>query len=159
MRNMEKKTAEYLLIGSIPGISDVGGDWVILGLARGNRLSSSFRKGYYENVVKTLRVTGSEKLHRSKSTENSRVILALTSLGYYALVAYIRYLDGVTALFDMKKFSFETGPDTTGKDSQGRGIRKFLRREKPVLHCLLCICSCFQGERNMRFSPEKGKET
>lgn len=121
VRNMEKKTAEYLLIGSIPGISDVGGDWVILGLARGNRLSSSFRKGYYENVVKTLRVTGSEKLHRSKSTENSRVILALTSLGYYALVAYIRYLDGVTALFDMKKLSFETGPDTTGKDSQGSG--------------------------------------
>ena len=84
VRNMEKKTAEYLLSGAIPGISDVGGDWVILGLARGNRLSSSFRKGYYENVVKTLRATGSEKLHRSKSTENSRVILALTSLGYDA---------------------------------------------------------------------------
>ncbi len=49
------------------------------------------------------------------------MILALTSLGYYALVAYIRYLDGVTALFDMKKLSFETGPDTTGKDSQGSG--------------------------------------
>ena len=44
-----------------------------------------------------------------------------TDQGYYALVAYIRYLDGGTALFDMKELSFEAGPDTTGKDFQESG--------------------------------------
>lgn len=83
-REMERKTAEYLLNGSVPGISPEGGDWVVLGLSRGDRLSGSFREGYYENVLKTLRAGDSEKLHRSKSTENSRVALALTSLGYDA---------------------------------------------------------------------------
>lgn len=82
LENIYKTTGDYLLKGDVPGVSSVGGEWVILGLGRSDRISEAFKTGYYENVVYTLRTIGSEKLHRAKSTENSRVIIALTALGY-----------------------------------------------------------------------------
>lgn len=79
-----KITGDRLLAGNIPTVSSIGGEWVVLGLSRADRISDEFKIGYYNNLVKVLRETSSEKLHRSKSTENSRVVIALTSLGYDA---------------------------------------------------------------------------
>lgn len=77
-------TGNTLLGGNIPDVSSTGGEWVVLGLARSERISKKFKTGYYNNLVKTLNEKGTEKLHRNKSTENSRAIIALSSLGYDA---------------------------------------------------------------------------
>ena len=76
------KTGSYLLKGSVPTISSVGGEWVMLGLARADRMTDEFRSGYYTNVVNALRENNSEQLSSTKSTENARVSLALRSLGF-----------------------------------------------------------------------------
>lgn len=74
--------ADYLLKSGIPGIGSVGGEWTVIGLARSGRITEEFSKGYYENAVKYIRSAGSAKLSNTRSTENSRMILALTSRGY-----------------------------------------------------------------------------
>ncbi|MDE6659238.1 MAG: terpene cyclase/mutase family protein, partial [Eubacterium sp.] len=73
-----------LLSGNVPKVSAIGGEWIVLGLARSERISDNFRNGYYNNLVKFLKANGSEKMHRTKSTENSRAIIALSALGYDA---------------------------------------------------------------------------
>ena len=66
-------------------VATIGGDWIILGLARsGYDVADSVYEKYYENVEKYVasEINDKEQLHRSRSTDNSRVILALTALGY-----------------------------------------------------------------------------
>ena len=65
---------------SAPIVGSIGGEWLALGLARSGR---SVPAGYYDNVVQYVKanVNGNERLHNSKSTDNSRVILALTAIG------------------------------------------------------------------------------
>ncbi len=58
-----------------------GEEWIIIGLARAGILSDSVKNSYYSDLVKALKTNGSAKLHENKSTENSRVVLALTSMG------------------------------------------------------------------------------
>lgn len=74
-------TAEYLLSCPIPQVSSVGGEWMVIGLARSGKITEQMADGYYKNVIEYVEQNGSSKLHRSKSTENSRVILALTAIG------------------------------------------------------------------------------
>ncbi|MCM1114463.1 MAG: DUF4430 domain-containing protein [Clostridium sp.] len=77
-------TGDTLLSGNVPMVSVIGGEWVVLGLARSGRISDAFIAGYYNNLVDTLNSNGSEKLHKSRSTENSRAVIALSSLGFDA---------------------------------------------------------------------------
>lgn len=65
---------------SAPIVGSIGGEWLALALARGGR---SVPAGYYDNVVQYVKanVNANERLHNSKSTDNSRVILALTAIG------------------------------------------------------------------------------
>ena len=65
---------------SAPIVGSIGGEWLALGLARSDR---SVPAGYYDNVVQYVKanVNANERLHNSKSTDNSRVILALTAIG------------------------------------------------------------------------------
>ena len=65
---------------SAPIVGSIGGEWLALGLARSGR---SVPAGYYDNVVQYVKanVNANERLHNSKSTDNSRVILALTAIG------------------------------------------------------------------------------
>lgn len=74
-------TGNTLRKGNIPSVSAIGGEWVVLGLARSQRISKKFAEGYYHNLVKALNEKQSEKLHRNKSTENSRAVIALSALG------------------------------------------------------------------------------
>lgn len=71
---------EALSAEHTPTVGSVGGDWIILGLARSGR---DVPDAYYDNVVDYVKqnINDAEQLHRSKSTDNSRVILALTAMG------------------------------------------------------------------------------
>lgn len=77
-----EETTDELLKGQIPIIDSVGGEWMVTGLARAEKISDEFKQGYFKNVYEYVKENGSATLHRSKSSDNSRVILALTSLGY-----------------------------------------------------------------------------
>lgn len=64
-----------------PTVGTIGGEWVILGLARDDcNTEDSYFDGYYRNVCEH---TAKKKgiLHTQKYTEYSRVILALSAIG------------------------------------------------------------------------------
>ncbi|MDR0425130.1 MAG: hypothetical protein LBH39_06770, partial [Clostridiales Family XIII bacterium] len=65
---------------SAPTFADIGGEWTIIALARSGYTDTVYYDGYYSRVLAA--IAGREaKLDADKSTENSRLILALTSLG------------------------------------------------------------------------------
>lgn len=74
-------TEEQLLSCPVPQVGSIGGEWLVIGLARAEILPDETAEGYYRNVVDYINEKGSAKLDRNKSTENSRLILALTALG------------------------------------------------------------------------------
>ena len=76
------ETAAYLSASvPDPGVSSIGGEWAVIGLARNDSLPADYAASYYSNLVRTLRDT-SGVLHRVKYTEYSRVVIALSSLGF-----------------------------------------------------------------------------
>lgn len=77
----EALTCKHLLTCPVPGVGSIGGEWLVLGLARSGKLPDSFKNGYIKNAEAYVNAAGSAKLHRSKSTENSRMIIALTAIG------------------------------------------------------------------------------
>ena len=79
-----EKTAEYLTANSSFDVAAIGGDWTVFGLARAGLLDDEHKSKYAANVKKALVENGSEMLSNSKSTENSRVVLALTAAGFDA---------------------------------------------------------------------------
>lgn len=69
-----KQTAE-------PTVSQTGGEWLIIALARsGAAVPEGYYEKYYRNVEETLRAKGGV-LSSVKNTEYARVILALTAIG------------------------------------------------------------------------------
>lgn len=78
--NMIKHASNWILSNlKNPGYQD---EWKLLGLSRGDiQVPSDYYKTYYNNLLKIVKEKKGE-LHRSKYTEYSRVIIALTSLGY-----------------------------------------------------------------------------
>lgn len=79
--NKIDEVAKYLASQDTPTVSSVGGEWTVLGLARAGKITDEIADGYYQNAVKYVKENGSAKLHNTKSTDNSRVILALTAIG------------------------------------------------------------------------------
>lgn len=80
------KTAEYLseLVQTYGiQVGSIGGEWLAIGLARADVMTSEQKEAYYKNVEQYVRenINDAQQLHRSKSTDNSRVILALTAIG------------------------------------------------------------------------------
>lgn len=81
-REVLAQTAAYLSASvPDPGVSSIGGEWAVIGLARNGSLPADWASTYYTNLVRTLRDTDGV-LHRVKYTEYSRVVLALSSLGF-----------------------------------------------------------------------------
>lgn len=72
-----------------PAMGTTGGEWTVLALARGEyfkELKNDYFKGYYNRIKeKVVELAGSVNkdgaLHKNKSTENSRVIIALSAIG------------------------------------------------------------------------------
>lgn len=71
---------ESLAAAQVPDVASVGGEWLVLGLARSGRAVPT---PYYERVLAYVQanINEAQQLHRAKATENARVILALTALG------------------------------------------------------------------------------
>ncbi|MBQ3528896.1 MAG: terpene cyclase/mutase family protein [Oscillospiraceae bacterium] len=74
-------TGKYIAGLGTPGVGSTGGEWMVIDLIRAGQACP---EGYYKNVVDFVKaeINDKEQLHRSKSTENSRIILALTAAGY-----------------------------------------------------------------------------
>lgn len=75
-----EKTGDYIQELGTPGVGNVGGEWMVIGLARSGR---SVPTGYYDHVLSYVRanINDKEQLHSAKSSDNSRLILALTAIG------------------------------------------------------------------------------
>lgn len=75
-----EKTGQYVS-ELLNGNETLGAEWLVIGLARDGKVVSG---NYYNDVEKYVKenINSKEQLHRAKSTENSRTVLALTSLGY-----------------------------------------------------------------------------
>lgn len=76
------KTAK-LLLGSVedPTFGSVGGEWLMLGLARsGLEISDEYYETYFQNLCAYTAQQGGI-LHAKKYTEYARVILAVTAIG------------------------------------------------------------------------------
>lgn len=74
-------TGKYIKTLGTPSVGSVGGEWMVIDLTRAGY---DCPEGYYQNVVDYVKakINDKEQLHRAKSTDNSRVILALTAAGY-----------------------------------------------------------------------------
>ena len=81
IKTKEESVANHLLSCPIPNVGSIGGEWLVIGLARAGKLTDDIKEGYLKNAKAYINAVGGEKLHRSKSTENSRMIIALTSIG------------------------------------------------------------------------------
>lgn len=81
IESIYKAVGDRLASLGIPAVGSVGGEWRVIGLVRSGR---SVSEKYYDNVVKYVErnIDKNGRLHNAKSTDNSRVILALTALGY-----------------------------------------------------------------------------
>ena len=71
-----------------PNFGTNAGEWTVLSLARGEYFTkdNTYFKDYYERIVETVNTNASKvnmngALHKKKSTDNSRLILALSSIG------------------------------------------------------------------------------
>lgn len=73
-------TGNYLATLGTPTVNSIGGEWMVIGLARSGY---EVPEDYYDNVIAFVQENINEKqqLHPAKSTENSRLILALTAIG------------------------------------------------------------------------------
>ena len=75
-----KTTSDFMGTLGTPTVNSIGGEWMVIGLARSGRTVPA---GYYDNVVDYVKANAdkNERLHRAKVTDNARVILALTAIG------------------------------------------------------------------------------
>jgi len=71
-----------------PAFGTSAGEWTVLTLARGEHFEqgNAYFEDYYNRIVETVKTTAASvnlngALHKAKSTENSRLILALSSIG------------------------------------------------------------------------------
>ena len=100
-----KATGEYIQSLGTPSVGPIGGEWGVLGLARSG-LTVPGLEDYCQKALEFIRQSidpATMRLHSAKSTDNSRVILALTAIGKdaadmdgYNLVAGLSDLDYVT---------------------------------------------------------------
>ena len=77
-------TGAYLAGLGTPSVGSIGGEWLIIGLSRaGYTVPSDWAEGYYVNAMTYINanMNAEGQLHAFKSTDNSRMILALTALG------------------------------------------------------------------------------
>ena len=95
-----KTTGDYLSGKGTPVVGSIGGEWLTIGLARSGR---TVPEGYYDNAVAYVKAkinTTTNRLDRNKSTDNARLILALTAIGKD--VTDVGGFDLLAGLDDMK---------------------------------------------------------
>ena len=95
-----KTTGDYLSGKGTPIVGSIGGEWMTIGLARSGR---TVPEGYYDNALAYVKAkinTTTNRLDRNKSTDNARLILALTAIGKD--VTDVGGFDLLAGLDDMK---------------------------------------------------------
>ncbi len=65
----------------ISAVQSVGGEWVIVGLARSEQLPDSIKNEYLKKLSEIVKSKSDSKLHEKKGTDNSKAVIALTSIG------------------------------------------------------------------------------
>lgn len=85
-RKIHENTGRYFLtlIEDFPlQVGSTGGEWIVIGLSRSDLMTEAIKENYYETAANFVEenANAKEQLHRAKSTENSRLILALTAIG------------------------------------------------------------------------------
>ena len=103
--NCYHATGQYIQSLGTPGIGSIGGEWGVIGMSRSG-LTVPGLEDYYQKALSYIRQSidpETMRLHSAKSTDNSRMILALTAIGKdatdidgYNLVAGLSDLDYVT---------------------------------------------------------------
>lgn len=84
LEKVYEETGSRLADSEITAGVSVGGDWVVIGLARSGLLDDASAEGYYNAVCELVKSNASDKISSSKVTDNARIVLALTALGYDA---------------------------------------------------------------------------
>lgn len=102
------KTQKYLINTlTAPNVGSIGGEWGVLGLARSEaNVASGFYDSYYSKVCSYVKenINSDSQLHRAKSTDNSRIILAVTAIGKDAQdVAGYNLIAGLSDMDYLKK--------------------------------------------------------
>ena len=105
-------TGDYMEALGTPSVGAIGGEWMVIGLARSGRTvpgEDTYYQGAVQYVQQTIdKQTG--RLHKAKSTDNSRMILALTALGKDVTnVGGYNLLQGLSDL-DYVKYQGNNGP-------------------------------------------------
>lgn len=92
-----RETGAYLQAQPAPCVGSVGGEWMVIGLSRAGLLSNTAAESYEKAAEAYVAQADSVRLHRVKSTENSRLILGLTAIGHSAAdVAGVDLTAGLT---------------------------------------------------------------
>ncbi len=76
-------TGDYMEKLGTPNVGAIGGEWMVIGLARSGRTVPGV-EDYYQKAVEYVQSnidSETGRLHKAKSTDNSRMILALTAIG------------------------------------------------------------------------------
>lgn len=84
-----------------PTNASIGGEWAVLSLARSGVTDIKWYRSYYNQVVELLEERQSNKLSSVKSTENSRVVIAMTAIG-----ANAAHVEGYNLLEPLADFDY-----------------------------------------------------
>ena len=80
VQTVYQTTGDYLASKGTPIVGSIGGEWLTIGLARSGRTVPA---GYYDNAVAYVKKNinaETNRLDKNKSTDNTRLILALTAI-------------------------------------------------------------------------------
>ena len=105
-------TGDYMEKLGTPNVGAIGGEWMVIGLARSGRTVPGV-EDYYQKAVEYVQSSidpDTGRLHKAKSTDNSRMILALTAIGKDVTnVGGYNLLQGLSD-FEYVKYQGNNGP-------------------------------------------------
>lgn len=105
-------TADYMKSLGTPGVGSIGGEWCVIGLARSGQTVPGVEE-YYRQALEYIQKNvdpATMRLHKVKSTDNSRMILALTAIGKDVTdVGGCNLLEGLSDL-EYVKYQGNNGP-------------------------------------------------
>ena len=106
-----KTTGDYMEKLGTPSVGPIGGEWMVIGLARSGRTvpgAEDYCKTALAYIEGAMDKDG--RLHKAKSTDNSRMILAFTALGKdMTQVEKGKLLEGLSDL-DFVRYQGHNGP-------------------------------------------------
>lgn len=106
---MFTRTTKKILSADVSEIAVAGNEWRILSLARSEQITDEIRNAYIKSAENYVKSIGNSKLSHTKSTDNSRFIIALTSLG-----CDVTNIGGYNLLEPYSDFEYVSGQGVNG---------------------------------------------